>query len=234
MIDGHRVVATIPARGGSKTVPNKNTRTLVDKPLVAWAIDIARETPEIDRVVVTTDSDSIADVAREYGAEVLDRPARLATDDALVIDALWHLIDELEVRTSAEYMAMLEPTAPLRTKTDIQECLELLADDDAGYDSVATFTEAAVSPHRIWRLEDGPEPYLPDADPWLPRQDQPEAYELTGAVYAFRIDSMTEEGHSLLFGDPGAVVTPRERAVDIDTEFDFKLAELLVEEGYHD
>lgn len=236
MIDDKRVVAAVPARGGSTTVPNKNLRPLAGKPLVAWPIDVASETPEIDRTVVTTDDEEIASAARDRGAEVVERPDSLAEDDSLVVDALRHLVGELrEAGDDAEYLVMLEPTCPLRTTDDVRACLELLADPATDYDSVATFTEADPSPHRLWDVRDGsPEPFVEGADPWLPRQEQPEGYELTGAVYAFEIDALPADGSSLLFGDAGAVTMPRERAVDIDTEFDFKLAELLIEEGIHE
>jgi len=234
MIDDKRVVAAVPARGGSTTVSNKNLRSLGGKPLVAWPIDVAAEMPEIDRTVVTTDDEAIASAARERGAEVISRPDELADDDSLVIDALRHLVGELRAEgEEAAYLVMLEPTCPLRTSEDVRRCLDLLADPATDYDSVATFTEADPSPHRLWELRDGsPEPYVEEADPWLPRQAQPEGYELTGAVYAFEIDALPDEGSSLLFGDSGAVTMPRERAVDIDTEFDFQLAELLLSEEF--
>jgi CMP-N,N'-diacetyllegionaminic acid synthase len=231
MIDNHRVVAVVPARGGSKTVPNKNIRGLSGKPLLAWSIDVARATPAVDRVVVTTDDASIAAVAREYGADVVDRPAELATDDALVVDALRHVVDELRTEgEDAEFLVMLEPTCPLRGVEDVERCLDRLASGE--YDSVATFTEASVNPHRIWRVEAGdPEPFVEGADPFQPRQSLPEAYELSGAVYAFAIDALPESGSSLLFGREGAVTMPPERSVDIDTELDFTVAEALIADG---
>ena len=233
MISDERVVAAIPARGGSTTVPRKNLRELGGKPLVAWPIDVAHDSPHIDRTIVTTDDEEIASTAKQFGAEVIDRPPELATDDALVIDALRHLVDTLhEEGETAAYLVMLEPTCPLRTVADVSACLERLADSDRTHDSVATFTEAELSPHRYWDIDDGvPTPYHDDADPWLPRQQQPTGYELTGAVYAFEIDALPDEGTSLLFDDPGAVRMPRERAVDIDTELDFTFAELLLDDG---
>lgn len=236
MISEERVVAAVPARGGSKTVPDKNLRPLAGKPLVAWPIEVAAAIPEIDRTVVTTDSSEIASTARNWGAEVVDRPDSLAEDDSLVVDAVRHLVARLrDEDEDATYMVMLEPTCPLREPEDVRACLELLTDRERDYDSVATFAVADPSPHRLWEIRDGtPEPFVDGADPWLPRQSQPEGYELTGAVYAFEIDSLPSEGTALLFGDAGAVTMPRERAVDIDTEFDFKLAELLIETGIHE
>jgi len=231
MIDNERVVAVVPARGGSETVPNKNLRRLGGTPLVAWAIDVATETPAVDRTVVTTDDASIASVAREHGADVVDRPASLATGDALVVDALRHVVAELHAAgDEPTYLVMLEPTCPFRTVEDVMACLDVLVRGE--HDSVATFTEASLNPHRCWRVEgDHPEPFLPEADPFQPRQSLPEAYELTGGVYAFAVDALPEAGSSLLFDRPGAVSMPPERSVDIDTELDFAVAEALLDEG---
>lgn len=231
MIADERVVAAVPARGGSTGVPRKNVRELGGKPLVAWPIEVAQATDYVDQTVVTTDDEEIATTAREYGADVVDRPPELATDDALVVDAMRHLAEELRGGdTSVTYIVMLEPTTPLREPQDVAACLELLADESNGYDSVATFTPAAINPHRTWRLDgDSPEPFVADADPWLPRQELPAAYQLNGGVYAFDVDAIEPDGHSLLFGEAGAVVMPESRSVDIDTETDFRLVETLLE-----
>lgn len=234
MRGGDRVVALIPARGGSTGVPGKNVRELGEKPLVAWPIDVARQTDSIDRTVVSTDDEEIATVAREYGAEVLDRPAHLATDDALVVDAVRHAVDALQADTGdVRYLVMLEPTTPFRRPTDVEACLDALTDPSRSLDSVATFTDAELNPHRAWKLEDGsPSPFLDEGTPWQPRQALPETYQLNGAVYAFDVDAVTEAGASLLFGDAGAVTMPPERSLDIDTELDFAVAETLLREDH--
>ena len=95
MLNGKRVIAVVPARGGSKSVPGKNIRPLGGKPLLAWSIDVARQMSEIDRIIVSTDDEQIASVGRAHGAEVYARPAHLATDEALVIDALKDLFRQL-------------------------------------------------------------------------------------------------------------------------------------------
>ncbi|RXK46960.1 acylneuraminate cytidylyltransferase family protein [Halorientalis pallida] len=234
MIDGEHVVAVVPARGGSKGVPRKNVRKLGEKPLVAWPIDVAHATGSIDRTIVSTDDDEIATVAREYGSDVFERPDRLARDDSLVVETIRHTVDRLgDEGADADYVVMLEPTTPFRGPDDIERCLDLLTSPDRSLDSVATFTDADLNPHRTWRLEDErPEPFLPDGTPWQPRQALPDAYQLNGAVYAFAVEAVTEDGPSLLFGNAGAVVMPPERSLDIDTELDFAVAETLIEEGH--
>ena len=227
--DRDRAVAVIPARGGSKSVSRKNVREVGGKPLLAWSVEVAIETDAIDRVVVSTDDDEIARAGRESGAEVIERPDPLATDDALIIDTLRHLIEHLrETGESAEYMAMLEPTCPFRAPEDVQSALELLVEEDL--DSVASFTDAELNPHRAWNIEEGrPSPVIDDADPWQPRQSLPDAYQLNGGVYAFVIEYLPETGKAMLFGDNGAVTMPPERSVDIDTPLDLEFARLIAD-----
>ena len=232
MIGGRRVVAVVPARAGSKSVPGKNIRPLGGKPLIAWSIEAGRAVNQIDRVIVSTDGAEIAAVARRSGAEVYDRPAALATDTAQVTDALRDLIATLRREgETAEVMVLLEPTAPLRAAADVAACLALM--DARGLDSVATFKPADLNPHRAWRLVDGrPETFLPGVDPWKRRQDLPPAHQLNGCVYAFSIPGLMEGagkgGLSLLFGKTGAVEMPPERSIDIDTPVDFATAEALL------
>lgn len=232
MIDGHHVVAIIPARGGSKTVPDKNIQPLGDKPLMAWSIEVAHAAASIDAVVVTTDSDPIAQVARDYGASVIHRPARLATDDALVIDAIRHALRAWrDSNEPIDVTVLLEPTCPLRSVEDIEACLGQLRKTPS-VDSVATFTKAELNPHRAWRLVEGtPEPFIEGAVPWQPRQSLPEAYQLNGGVYAFWTDRLPEDAIAPLFGQMAAVQMPAERSVDIDTEHDLKLANMMVSDS---
>jgi CMP-N,N'-diacetyllegionaminic acid synthase len=231
MLNGKQVIAVIPARGGSKSVPGKNLRALGGKPLLAWSIDVAKQVPEIDRIIVSTDYDDIAQTGRSYGAEVYKRPAHLASDEALVIDALKDLIATLTREGSApEWVVLLEATCPLRGVEDVRACLQLVA--SGSFDSVATFKEAELNPHRAWKIADGvPEVFIPGAVPWLPRQKLPKAYQLNGAVYAFRARLLADEARSLLVGKVGAVLMPKERSKDIDDLVDFMIAEALLEKS---
>ena len=229
MINGKRVIAVIPARAGSKGIKNKNIKIIAGKPLIAWTIELALSVPEIDRVIVSTDGDLIADVSKEYGAEIYWRPDELAGDRALVIDAIKHLDKELYSQSEiANYMVLLEATSPLRTATDVSEVISLL--DANNLDSVATFTEARLNPHRAWKIcNDVPEAFIYGANAWLPRQQQPEAWELNGAVYAFKRCGISDQDVSFLFGNVGSVTMPHERSMDIDTELDFMIVEQLME-----
>lgn len=199
--------------------------------MLAWSIEVARQVSEIDRIIVSTDDAQIASVGRAHGAEVYARPPHLATDEALVIDALKDLLQTLqEERDTPEWVILLEPTCPLRTADDVRSCLNLVA--QGGYDSVATFKDAELNPHRAWRLIDGvPEVFIAGAIPWLPRQKLPNAYQLNGAVYVFRANLLEQEAKSLLVGKLGAVLMPRDRSQDIDDIVDFTIVEALLKKS---
>jgi CMP-N,N'-diacetyllegionaminic acid synthase len=224
MIDNNAVIAFIPARGGSKSIPRKNVRPLGGKPLLAWPIDTAFASPEIDRVIVSTDDPEIAGVATQFGAELHDRPKELSGDSSLVIDAVRHLKLQLENSgRSKQIFVLLEATSPFRTPQMISRCLRRLIDDNL--DSIATFSESEVSPERIWRISDGkPSPYIDGAIPWKPRQSFDVAYKLNAAVYAFWLDRLPDVGPSILFGNFGAEVLPGDGLIDIDNERDFLVA----------
>jgi CMP-N,N'-diacetyllegionaminic acid synthase len=232
MINNQKVIAIIPARGGSKGIPYKNIKKLVGKPLISWTIDTAKETPEIDRIIVSTDDEKIAEVAEKFGAEVFMRPSEIAQDLSPMIDTVLNIRERLEAAgdlDGSEYMVLLQPTSPLRTADDISQCLELLSDKETNYDSVATFKEADLNPHRAWAIFDNnPKVFIEGASPWLQRQQLPGAYQLNGAVYASKFAKLEKGNFSFLFGNAGAVVMPKERSVDIDDMIDWQLAEILL------
>ena len=226
------ILAIIPARGGSKGMPGKNIREFAGKPLIAHSIDAALKCSLISRTVVSTDDDKIAGVAKTHGAQVIRRPDELAADTSLVIDAIRHAVRTVEDGgEDVDIVLLLEPTSPFRRAEDLEQCIQILLENKA--DSVATFTDSHVSPNRLWRVSDDVvEPYIEGAVPWLPRQKQPKAYELTGQIYALskKILYENEESISQLMGRIAAVITPRETALDIDTELDLKIANYLLKE----
>jgi CMP-N,N'-diacetyllegionaminic acid synthase len=223
-----KIIAVIPARGGSKSVPRKNLHPLGGKPLITWSIDLAKRVREIDRIIVSTDDQEIASIAQKNEAEVYRRPAALATDTALVIDALKDLLSRLsEEGDFPEWTMLLEPTCPLRSPEDVRSCINLSASGD--YDSIATFKTAELNPHRAWKIEAGvPQVFIPGAIPWLPRQAQPAAYQLNGAVYLFRSAMLEPESRSILPGRIGGVIMPKERSYDIDDPIDFTIVEAIL------
>lgn len=229
MIDGQRVIALTPARGGSKSVPYKNLHPLGGKPLLAWPIETAKATAAIDRMIVSTDDDRIADAARGFGAEVYRRSPELATDTAVVADAIRDLWRRLKSEgETATILVLLEATSPFRTPDVIDRCLRRLVDERL--DSIATFHEAEINPERTWRIHRGqPQPFIPGAIPWKPRQLLTPAYQLNAAVYAFRPDKLPPDSPSILFGTMGAEIVPADSVVDIDTLKDFAYANALLQ-----
>lgn len=225
------ILAIIPARGGSKGLPGKNIRQFAGKPLIVHSIEAALNCSLISRTVVSTDDDKIAEVAKAHGAQVIKRPAELAADTSLVIDAIRHAVRTVEeAGEDVDIVLLLEPTSPFRRPEDLERCIRVLLENKA--DSVATFTDSHVSPNRLWRVSDDVvEPYIEGAVPWLPRQKQPKAYELTGQIYALskKILHENEDSISQLMGRIYPVITPRETALDIDTELDFMIAEKVME-----
>src|SRR5690554_133682 len=150
MFGNQRVIAVIPARAGSKGVPQKNIKLLGGKPLIAWSINIAKKSKYIDEIVVSTDGEKIANIAKEYGAKVIKRPDSLAQDDSLAIDAIRHVIDcYREIGKPCDIVVILEATCPLRSVEDIDTSIEKLAH----FDSAATYVEATLNPHRAWKIE---------------------------------------------------------------------------------
>lgn len=218
-------VAIIPARGGSKGIPRKNVKLLAGKPLIAHTILAARAARTIARVVVSTDDDEIASVAREYGAEVVRRPPALSGDTARSEDALLHALDELaKDGYSPEFVVFLQCTSPLTRAGDIDGTVEALLRE--GADSAL-----AVTPfyHFLWtRAEDGNAVGVNhDKRVRLRRQEREGQYLEAGAVYVMRTDGFRQARHRF-FGKTALYVMPEERVLELDTPRDFAVAELLL------
>lgn len=220
-------IATICARGGSVGVPGKNIRPLMGKPLIAHTIEQALSVPCIDHVFVSTDAQSIADVAREAGAEVpFLRPAHLATSDAPKLAALEHLIAWVEQqRGPVGTIVDLDPTSPLRTLGDIETCMQMLDDET---DVVITGYEADKNPYfnMVEHKKDGRIGLvkLPKGGV-VARQQAPTVYSMNASIYVWRRSSLNK---GLWNGTPKLYVMPRERSVDIDEPLDFDIVELLM------
>jgi len=183
-----RVLAIVPARGGSKGVPGKNVRMLAGRTLLDYAALAARNSGVIDRIVLSTDSDEIADAGRRAGLEVpFMRPAVLAQDDTPMLPVIQHAIDSLAAEGWAtDLIVLLQPTSPLRRPSHVRDAVKMLQDSKA--DSVVTVTEVPrhLSPDYVMRLDDGVlRPFLDDGARVTRRQDARPAYSREGTVYAF-------------------------------------------------
>lgn len=222
-----RTFAFIFARGGSKGLPGKNIKELGGIPLLAHGIRLARSMDGVERVFVSTDSQEIADVAVRFGAEVIPRPALLATDTASEWMAWQHAIEQLRERgLDFDVFLSLPATSPLRNEEDVANCLNAL---DAGTDVVITVTPSARSPYFNMVSTDaqGLAHLVMGRTEFKRRQDVPPVYDITTVAYVARPDFiLTHRG--IFEGRVRAVVVPKERAVDIDDEFDFKVAQALL------
>lgn len=221
-----KILAIIPARGGSKGVPRKNIHELAGKPLIAWTIEEAKKSKYIDRLILSSEDDEIIEVAKKYGCEVpFKRPIELAQDDTLGIDPVLHAIEQCP---GYDYVVVLQPTSPLRTVEDIDGCIEKLI--SSGVDFCVSVTEPEKSPYWMYTLENNQmAPLLPQETLIARRQDLPKCYSLNGAIYVARINSFIEE-KSFITTNTMAYVMSQERSFDIDTIVDFKICEYLIEE----
>jgi N-acylneuraminate cytidylyltransferase len=225
------IIAFIFARGGSKGLPGKNIRCLAGKPLIAWSIEHALAVERIDRVIVSTDSEEIADVARQYGAEVpFIRPEKLALDDSPEWLAWRHALNYLKETDGIlpDQMVSVPATAPLRSILDINKCLDEFEKGDV--DVVITVTDANRSPffNMVKRNSDGTFGLVISPSTTLTRrQDVPVVYDMTTVAYVVKPEFVMK--HENTFdGRVAAVHVPLERAIDIDTMADFKMAEFYL------
>jgi len=225
------VVGAICARGGSKGVPRKNLRLLCGKPLIVHTIECARQCPDLARVVISTDDDEIAEVARKNGADVpFMRTPQLAQDDSSKWDVFRHLVETLEKLEGrrVDVLVDLDTGVPLRQPVDISQCIQQLLESQA--DVVVTAYEPERNPY-FNMVEIQSDGYArvskPSAVPVTRRQAAPHVYSLSPAVYAIRRDSLWQFEHWALSRMQIHVI-PRERAVDIDTEIDFRFVEYLI------
>src|SRR5215475_4775277 len=226
------VFGVIPARGGSKGLPGKNLRTLGKLSLIGHAIASSRESRRLTRFIVSTDSPALADEARRHGAEApFLRPAELASDQAGMVPVLQHAVRWLEQTAGArpDFVVTLQPPSPFRTGGDIDQTIAKLV--DTGADSAQTVTEASYHPFFMKTLDgDRTIPLFPDGHKYVRRQDAPPVYQPSGAVYVTRYEMLMHEG-KVLGPDNRAVVKDFESSVNIDTEWDFMMAELLLRQG---
>ena len=223
-----KYLAIIPARGGSKRLPNKNILNLNGKPLIAWSIEAAKNSKKIDDIVVTSDSDKILDIAKKYNVKSIKRPDFLASDTATTFDAIKHAIESLEEKS--EYVVLLQPTSPLRNEKHINEAIELLEAKNA--DAVISICEVEHSP--LWS-NTLPENlnmsnFLRDEAKNKRSQDLPKYYRLNGAIYICKTDRLLEEKTFFIKNNIFAYVMDRKSSVDIDDEIDFTLTEIILKD----
>lgn len=226
-----KILAIITARGGSKGLPKKNILNLAGKPLIAWTIEAAQQSRYIDKVILSSDDDEIISVAHDFKCEVpFRRPAELATDEASSVDVLFHAIEKV---SGYDYVALLQPTSPLRTSSDIDSAFELMLSSKAT--SCSSVCETAKSPYWMFSMQSNKvlSRLLQLPTNGHRRQSLPVTYELNGAIYLLNIETLYSE-KSLITDKTIGYEMCRERSIDIDNLADFQKCNKYLEELPHD
>ena len=222
MIDDKKILAIIPARGGSKRLPRKNVLDLNGEPLIAWSIKAGVRSKYIDKVVVTSDDVEILGIAKHYGVLTINRPADLSSDIAPTFDAIKHAIENLEKH---DYVVLLQPTSPLRNEKHIDEAIELLKSKKAN--AVIGVCQMDHSP--LWSNVLGDSlsmrGFLSDEVLNKRSQDLEKYFRLNGAIYICHVGKLLEERSFFLKENIFAYKMDRESSIDIDDESDFLIAE---------
>lgn len=236
MVATDTILGIVPARGGSKTFPRKNIRNLAGHPLLAYGIAAGLQSDSIGRVIVSTDDEEIADIAKQYGADVpFMRPAALAQDETTDYPVFKHALDWLNEHESykPEFIVQLRPTTPLRPPDCVDRAIELLQ-SNSGASSVRGVIPSSQNPYKMWHINnngqlkplletDFDEPYN------MPRQRLPQTYWQTGHIDAIRREAIEAGSMS------GEVILPlildSRYAVDIDNARDHERAEWLIRQG---
>jgi CMP-N,N'-diacetyllegionaminic acid synthase len=224
VISEKRVLAVIPARGGSRGVARKNVRDLAGKPLIAWTIEEASRSQHIDRLILSSEDAEIMSIARTYGCEVpFTRPADLARDDTPGVMPVLHALEALP---GYDIVVLLQTTSPMRTAADIDGCIEQLVESGAG--ACVSVTPAERSPYWMFTMDSRGimEPLLRADSRAHRRQDLPSVYALNGAVYAAKCEWLLEH-KTFVTPETVGFVMPQERSLDIDTELDLRIAQCI-------
>lgn len=225
------VLVVIPARGGSKGIPHKNIKPFGGKPLICYSIDVAQQITSDENICVTTDDDEIIKVVEDYGLKVpFKRPAELATDKSGTSEVLLHALNFYEQKgKNVDGIILLQPTSPFRRIEDVIACYERYNDS---LDMVTTVKEASSNPYyNCYELNAEGFLQISKGDGTISRrQDAPKAYEYNGAIYMINPTSLKEKG---LAGMTKVSMFEMDdlHSIDLDTMFDWKIAELILKEG---
>ncbi|WFN35003.1 acylneuraminate cytidylyltransferase family protein [Methanogenium sp. S4BF] len=221
------IIAIIPARGGSKGIPQKNIKMLGDKPLIAYTIEESLKSKYLDHVFVSTEDPEIGEISKTFGSEVIERPTALSEDTSKSVDAILHAIEYLEKKNiQTQIVVLLQPTSPLRNTEDIDAAIKLFLDNEC--DSVISVCEPDHSPFWCFTFNgEYLQPLFNEKYDNKRRQDLPRVFMPNGAIYVSSPESIRR-----LTGFIGNKVIPYcmppERSIDIDTPLDFTIAEVLI------
>lgn len=223
-----RILALIPARGGSKRLPGKNIRVLGGKPLIVWSIDVAKAIPDICDILVTTDAPEIAEVAAGAGALVpWHRPPELATDSAKSADVCLHALDWYEsAKGKVDGLLLLQPTSPFRSCDSVSRGIKVFRENN--YRTVIGVSRAETHPMWSYKI-DGltMHPFVEGGGVLLRSQELPPAYAINGAFYLLKPEDLRRRKSFFSDDMVPLVIEKPEEAIDIDTQWDWNVAEMV-------
>lgn len=230
MYNGKTFLAIIPARGGSKRLPNKNILPLAGKPMLLWTVESAIQSKYLDEIILSTDSDDIIKVVENYKIKTIKRPIELASDTAKTVDVVKHVIENIDKKY--DFIVLLQPTSPLRTSNHIDEAIEQLIKLNA--DAIISVTEVDHSPLWCNILPESlsMENFISEDIKHKRSQDLPKFYRLNGAIYICKTKKLIEENTFFLKKNVYAYIMDKKSSIDIDEELDFKLAEIILKEKF--
>jgi CMP-N-acetylneuraminic acid synthetase len=218
-----KILGIIPARGNSKEIPKKNIVLLDGKPLLAYTINLLKACKSIDSFVVSTESDEIAKVAKEYSAPVLKRPDYLSRDDSSVADVVRHVAHELP---HYKLYVTVYPTVPLCIPSDVDMAVNKLVNSD--YESLVSIVSATIHPYGGYSISGDDLVTNIENQKIYRRQDMRPLYQATGGPFIVRKEYLDKLGNNLYTEHKTFFLIPKERAIDIDEEIDLKFAEFLL------
>ncbi|RXK05104.1 CMP-N-acetlyneuraminic acid synthetase [Halarcobacter bivalviorum] len=229
MMNKKSFLSIIPARGGSKRLPRKNILKILDKPLIAYSIEAGLNSKYIDKLIVSSDDDEILSISKDYGAEIIKRPANLAEDTTTTFDTLKHVVENIS--EEYEYIVLLQATSPLRKSSHIDEAIKLLEEKKA--DAIISVCEMEHSP--LWSntlpSDNNMKLFLKDEIKNKRSQDLEKYYRLNGAIYICRTDKFLENKGFFLEENIYAYIMDRKDSIDIDEEIDFIIASEFIKKS---
>ena len=231
MIGGKKAIALIPARAGSKGLPGKNIRPMCGKPLIAWSIEKAKLSKYLDMVLVSTDCQKTASIAKQFGAHVpFLRPDELAMDQSSTYDSIRHALEYLcsEEGQSFDYVVLLEPTSPLREDDDIDRMLEKLFIMKDDFDSIISVGEVDEHPSIVRRVrEKNLEPFCPNLQQTMRRQDNEPAYFPYAVAYIAKTDVLLDQNTFYTHRCTHFIIKPYQK-YEIDNIYGFLCVESIM------
>lgn len=223
-----KILAIVPARGGSKGLPKKNIKSLVGKPLIYYTLNEAKKSQYLTKIVVSTEDNSISNISKKYGIQVIKRPLSLSKDNSKSIDVVKHVILFLEKNEKfiPDVIILLQPTSPLRLSSDIDKAIKKFLSNDC--DTVVSMTETHFPPFGIYSLKNkNVKPILKNPKNIFRRQDSKNFYQINGAIYISTKNFIMKK-NSMLGKKILPYIMPIERSIDIDSKIDFLMAKFFL------